>query len=864
MYGITLVQGRGAFGYGMGSDAIGETTGSAMEADLRQELVKMQAKLDAAVAAVQSQAEQDQTPNPNAESFSAGETQGTLPPEAVKISAWNRGKLLRGTTTAVGTAPIEEPPSEVLGEESNTAPGAVSSPLWKKRHQSLFQQSAAQRTPLPRQETTMDALAEAMANDDLESQEEEEAQPAEEPVERFDVAVQTAVQLTDFPEKVGEFAMAAAPSAVAPSSGTDSSKSDGKAWGRQERLRGVFQAARIGMGPCVVGEDSPLAGSAAMDLLASLSEELTVQLRLAPPEEEKEPTPAKGETAPIDCKDNAGEDELLKRTPTYSLARKWSKMGHERDAERDKGNGSAVNTIEEEEEEMSPSVDDGGFDQQASMGQDELAAAAKLARKKASLEQEARINGWSSRIVDIKLAKAREAIAMGYDFETKPGTSAYPGSEQAAAEEEPEAEAEPESVEVAAEPSPASFLKDTAPTDSFPGDTSPPPPPHHPPPPPVVAKEEWKYRSSGSQTEVSQSHFEHATRLETDRSLREVEAALEAIRLAEQADNDQADAKAMAAKRAVEDEQDALRRQVAQHSAGGKLMKRGRAAKQKAEDERERAEAEAVELARLVHLKEALEAKAKAGGLFSAKYEIAKENSENARKQAEEGSASRSHQDAVVAFSRLIALSPQHLTAFETRTGFVKMRSGASMSSAAAGSVEHEAHCLVEEIEEIELPDGKGKKLRARISQPLPGWTSFSLLRCDAAGPLPCGLCPTCVEKAPRSEILGLTLEQPAPEPPMPTGWHETLFEQADEVFTRLAGDDDLLEKEELVAASGGDFKLFDRMDTEGDDGLVSRLEWHYFLKRAYDVKARGNAGNAGADRWLKTMLASVAKELTQ
>jgi len=39
------------------------------------------------------------------------------------------------------------------------------------------------------------------------------------------------------------------------------------------------------------------------------------------------------------------------RTPTYSLARKWSKMAHERDAERDNGNGSTVNTINEEEEQ---------------------------------------------------------------------------------------------------------------------------------------------------------------------------------------------------------------------------------------------------------------------------------------------------------------------------------------------------------------------------------------------------------------------------------------------------------------------------------------------------------------------------------
>ena len=124
---------------------------------------------------------------------------------------------------------------------------------------------------------------------------------------------------------------------------------------------------------------------------------------------------------------------------------------------------------------------------------------------------------------------------------------------------------------------------------------------------------------------------------------------------------------------------------------------------------------------------------------------------------------------------------------------------------------------------------------------------------------LPCGLCPNCVEKAPRSPTLGKVLYQPVPAPGVPVDWHETLQEEADAVFTTLAGPDGALAKEELVAASGGDFKLFERM--EGDnDGLVSRVEWHCFLKRSYEDKKASKGAAAGADRWLRTMLASVAR----
>jgi len=61
--------------------------------------------------------------------------------------------------------------------------------------------------------------------------------------------------------------------------------------------------------------------------------------------------------------------------------------------------------------------------------------------------------------------------------------------------------------------------------------------------------------------------------------------------------------------------------------------------------------------------------------------------------------------------------------------------------------------------------------------------------------------------------------------------------------------------KEQLVAAHGHDFKLFEQIDRDGD-GVVTLTEWHEFLRRTH--VERGLKG----DKWLLSILATLSRRL--
>ena len=65
------------------------------------------------------------------------------------------------------------------------------------------------------------------------------------------------------------------------------------------------------------------------------------------------------------------------------------------------------------------------------------------------------------------------------------------------------------------------------------------------------------------------------------------------------------------------------------------------------------------------------------------------------------------------------------------------------MTSKMTERLNHGTRCLVAECIELDLGD-KGKKMRARITSPYMGWSSFSLLICESDK---CDLCSACLKK---------------------------------------------------------------------------------------------------------------------
>ena len=53
----------------------------------------------------------------------------------------------------------------------------------------------------------------------------------------------------------------------------------------------------------------------------------------------------------------------------------------------------------------------------------------------------------------------------------------------------------------------------------------------------------------------------------------------------------------------------------------------------------------------------------------------------------------------------------------------------------------------------MELEGNKGKKMRARVTDPVEGWSSFNLLKCDEVG---CNLCKVCKDKNEAERLAAL------------------------------------------------------------------------------------------------------------
>jgi len=84
--------------------------------------------------------------------------------------------------------------------------------------------------------------------------------------------------------------------------------------------------------------------------------------------------------------------------------------------------------------------------------------------------------------------------------------------------------------------------------------------------------------------------------------------------------------------------------------------------------------------------------------------------------------------------------------------------------------------------------------------------------------------------------------------------WH-ALTDEADLVFKMVSGDDNIMDREELDRAYGGEFALFGELDGNAD-GKVSLSEWRDYLRKRHSEQ-----GPAG-DKSLKTLIKTLASNL--
>ena len=88
-------------------------------------------------------------------------------------------------------------------------------------------------------------------------------------------------------------------------------------------------------------------------------------------------------------------------------------------------------------------------------------------------------------------------------------------------------------------------------------------------------------------------------------------------------------------------------------------------------------------------------------------------------------------------------------------------------------------------------------------------------------------------------------------------------FPEAESVFedvAKLNGGEDTITKDELVAAQGGDFKTFEKINMESDDGEVTREEFLQFLCDNEDTK-NGKKHGKGT-KWLFALLHTLATNM--
>jgi len=91
------------------------------------------------------------------------------------------------------------------------------------------------------------------------------------------------------------------------------------------------------------------------------------------------------------------------------------------------------------------------------------------------------------------------------------------------------------------------------------------------------------------------------------------------------------------------------------------------------------------------------------------------------------------------------------------------------------------------------------------------------------------------------------------------------VLKESQAIFALIAkqdGDDaDIMQKSELVAVHGGDFKLFEKLDTSAD-GSVSMDEWVDYLKKEYSDKEKKKQGKGS--KWILTLLHTLTQHTSQ
>ena len=112
----------------------------------------------------------------------------------------------------------------------------------------------------------------------------------------------------------------------------------------------------------------------------------------------------------------------------------------------------------------------------------------------------------------------------------------------------------------------------------------------------------------------------------------------------------------------------------------------------------------------------------------------------------------------------------------------------------------------------------------------------------------------------------GMELEEETEEEQARDGLLDRQIAECEEVYTLVAGlleDDGRLHKEELVKAHGGDYRVFEKMDTDHDN-TVSLDEWKAWIVAKHRAKAGGpDAAEPAwrkADSWLSSLLFTLKR----
>ena len=87
---------------------------------------------------------------------------------------------------------------------------------------------------------------------------------------------------------------------------------------------------------------------------------------------------------------------------------------------------------------------------------------------------------------------------------------------------------------------------------------------------------------------------------------------------------------------------------------------------------------------------------------------------------------------------------------------------------------------------------------------------------------------------------------------------------QSEAVFAAIAAlgsDENAIEKTEIVTAQGGDFKLYELIDTE-NAGAVTMKTWMNYIRETYEEKSNKTNGLIQAQKWLNKMLKKMSKNL--